>query len=310
MNEIKTKVSLSKCSDSENIKNAVFDAIKKSDFKPKKKINSVIIKPNLCYYWDSSTGETTDKKVVSAIIDYVREFCNSNANIRIAEADATAMKTRYVFEMLGYTNLAKEKNVELFNLCDDTYEEIEVKTKNGFLTIPIPQSMLNSDLVINVPKLKVPRRIPLTCAMKNLFGSIHDPIKAKYHRNLHEVIVGVNRVIKPDLTVVDGIIALGKYPFKLGLIIAGTNSYAIDYTAAKIIGYNDPHRIKYIRYAEKMGVGNLNFEIIGPDITDLKKQFPKVNNFFSTLIWDLQLKSVKIYTQITNDVVPPILGDI
>ena len=303
-----TIVSLVKCEE-ENIKEAVFKAIEKTNFKPKK-VNSVIIKPNLCYYWDASTGETTDRRVVSAIIDYVREFCNPNASIRIAEADATAMKTRHAFRMLGYTDLAVEKDVELFNLCDDDFEEIDIKIKGGSLKIPIPKSMINSDLIINVPKLKVPRRIPLTCAMKNLFGCIHDPIKAKYHPNLHEVIAGVNSAIKPDLTVVDGIVALGRHPIKLGLIIAGTDSLAVDFTAAKIIGCSNPRKIRYIRLGEKMGIGNLNVEIVGEDIDSIRKQFPKVNNFLFGLLWDLQLKGVKIYTTITGDVVPPVLGDL
>lgn len=306
--DIKTVVNLFKCNDGD-IRKAVFEAIKKTDFKPEK-VNTVIIKPNLCYYWDASTGETTDKRVVSAIIDYVREFCNPDAKIRIAEADATAMKTRYVFKMLGYNDLAAEKNVELYNLCDDDFEDIEIETRAGPLKIPLPKSMLYSDLIINVPKLKVPRRIPLTCAMKNLFGCIHNPVKARYHPYLHEVIAGVNCAIKPDLTIVDGIIALGRYPVKLDLIIAGTDSLAVDYAAAKIIGYNNPYKIKYLQLAKKMRSKNVNVDITGENINDIRKHFPKVNNLLFTLLWDLQLKGIKIYARITGDIVPPILGDL
>ena len=121
-------VSLSRCND-EDIKEAVFKAIELTDFRPKK-INSVVIKPNLCYYWDAVVGETTDPRVVSAIIDYVREFCNPDADIQIAEADASAMKTRHVFKMLRYTDLASDKEVKLLNLCDDEFREIDVKIKN------------------------------------------------------------------------------------------------------------------------------------------------------------------------------------
>lgn len=297
---MKTIISISKC-EKDNVRDAVFDAIGKTDFK-QKKIQSVIIKPNLCYYWDSSIGETTDKRVVAAIIDYIREFCNPNADIRKAEADATAMKTRHVFKMLGYDQLAIEKKVELFNLCDDEFEEIEIKIKNGSLRIPIPISMLNSDLIINEPKLKVPRRIQLTCAMKNLFGRIQIQIKAKYHPYLHEVIAGVNSAIKPDLIVVDAIIALGRYPIKLGVIMAGTDSLVVDITAAKIVGYNNPNRNKEVNI--------LNVEIVGDYINELKKHFKKVNNILFTLLWDLQLKGVKICTKVTGDVLPPILGDL
>ena len=36
-------------------------------------IETVVIKPNLSYYWDYTTGETTDPRVVSSIIDHIRK---------------------------------------------------------------------------------------------------------------------------------------------------------------------------------------------------------------------------------------------
>ena len=63
---------------------------------------SIIIKPNLCYYWDYTTGQTTDPRVVSSIIDLIREKSTVDVDICIAEADASAMKTKYAFKMLGY----------------------------------------------------------------------------------------------------------------------------------------------------------------------------------------------------------------
>ena len=43
----------------EGLRNVTFDAIDKSGFKLPKGINSAMLKVNLRYYWDSSTGETT-----------------------------------------------------------------------------------------------------------------------------------------------------------------------------------------------------------------------------------------------------------
>lgn len=304
---MKSIVSLSKCND-EDIKKAVFKAIELTDFRPKK-INSVIIKPNMCYYWDATVGETTDPRVVSAIIDYVREFCNPDADIQIAEADASAMKTRHVFKMLRYTDLAANKEVELLNLCDDDFREIDVKTKNESLIIKLPKSIFECDLFINVPKLKVHRTPVITCAMKNLFGCIHEPVKAKYHSNLDEVIVGINQEIKPDLIVVDGVVALGQYPIRLGLVMAGMDSLAVDFTAARIMGYS-PHSIKHLRLAEKKNIGNSDVRLVGEKIDNFKDTFPHVNNFILNATWDMQLRMIKIYTKITGDVVPPIMGDL
>ena len=93
------------------LKDSISDALNKIDFKPSGSIRTVVIKPNLMYYWDSSTGNTTDPKLVSAIIDYVREKFGEDVSIKVAEADASAMRTKYVFPVLGYDRLAAEKNV-------------------------------------------------------------------------------------------------------------------------------------------------------------------------------------------------------
>jgi uncharacterized protein (DUF362 family) len=309
MNLNMTLVSIQKCKNND-VKTAVYKAITESGFSLNKKINTVAIKLNLCYYWDSSTGETTDKRVVSAVIDYIREFYNPDAKIVLVEADATSMKTKYSFKILGYTDFAKEKNVELFNLSDDEYKIFSIPLKSTTLSLPIPLIMLNSDLVINIPKLKVPRRVPLTCAMKNLFGAIHNPIKAKYHPYLHEVIASVNGIIKPDLVVVDGLVALGSHPYKMDIILAGTNSVSVDWVAAKIVGYRNPRKIEYIRLAEKNGYGKTDIKIVGENIEELSNVFPKINIFWFNLKWKLQLKGIKIYTQLTGDIIPPVLGDL
>jgi uncharacterized protein (DUF362 family) len=302
-------VCIQKCKQND-VKSAVYNAIKGSGFTINKKIDSVAIKLNLCYYWDSSTGETTDKKVVSAVIDYVREFCNPDAKIMLVEADATSMKTKYSFKILGYDDFAKEKNVELFNLSDDKFQIFNINVNGVTLQLPIPLTMLNSDLIINIPKLKVPRRVPLTCAMKNLFGAIHNPIKAKYHPYLHEVIAAVNGIIKPDLIIVDGVVALGKYPYKMNTIIAGTDTLSVDWVAAKIVGCNNPRKIGYIKIAENKGFGKSNVKIVGENIDALKQIFPQINIFWFNLKWNLQLKGIKLYAKISGDIIPPILGDL
>ena len=159
----------------DDIKNSISRALSLIDFKPNWAVKSVVVKPNLCYYWAAETGYTTDPRVVASTIDYVRETCGENVNIKVVEADTTAMRTKYAFKVLGYEKLAKEKNVELFNLSEDKLIEETVKINKREITFKVPQILLNSDLFINVPKLKVMRATKITCAMKNLFGCIGTP---------------------------------------------------------------------------------------------------------------------------------------
>jgi uncharacterized protein (DUF362 family) len=296
--------------DEKSIKRAVYQAIEMSGFE----VNSpklVLIKPNLCYYWDYSTGETTDPKVVSSIIDYIRER-GGNAKIKIVESDASAMRTKHVFKMLGYEALAKEKSVELLNLSDDKIKKKEINVGKYKFILPLPQSIFDCDLFINVPKLKVGpyasgQALHLTCALKNMFGCIQDRKKVKFHPNINEVIVAVNKIIQPCLVVVDGIVALGKHPVKLGLIIAGTNNLAVDFIVAKVMGCN-PWKVKHIRLAAEEGLGSLeNLKIVGERIEIVRKFFPTRNRFKFKVTWTMQLWLLQLYAKLSGDVIPPIL---
>jgi len=291
------------------VRKFVSEALRLINFKPSGPVKSVIIKPNLCYYWDADTGYTTDPRVVAGIIDCVREMCGKDVNIKIVEADASAMRTKYAFPILGYEKLAKEKKVELFNLSGDVLIEKTVPVNNREIAFKVPQILLNSDLFINVPKLKVMRATKITCAMKNIFGCIGTPRKIVYHKFLDEAIVGINKILQPDLTVVDGLVVLGSHPIKLGLIMAGVDPFSVDWVASQIMGYK-PSSVKFLKIAIKEGLGNSsNVAIYGEKISEFARVFPKEKLIALGSLWSIQFWLLKIYRQIVGDVVPPILEE-
>jgi uncharacterized protein (DUF362 family) len=291
----------------EGIKNVTYEAIEKSGFKLPKKLNRAFIKVNLRYYWDFSTGETTDPRVISAIIDYIRDFYGSDVDIAIAEADASAMRTKYVFKMLGYERLAERKSVSLLNLCECEKVEKEIIVNHEKFNLPVPQPILDADLLINVPKLRTHRLVTISCSLKNLYGAIAVPRKVVYHPRLNEVIVAINKLIRPHLTVIDGIIALGKEPIKMGLVLASEDQLAVDFVAAKVMGY-DPNRIKHLTLASREGVGIVNdIKIIGEDIDKFVKLFPYENYFVFNLSWKVKLSLLNAYLKVTRDTKPPVL---
>ena len=175
-------------------------------------INNVVIKPNLCYYWNASTGETTDSRVVCAVIKYIRERIGNDVNITVAEADASAMRTKFAFSVLGYDELCQKNKVALKNLSEGNIISKTVQVGKTEVTLPFNELLLNADLVVNVPKLKTHNFIGVTCAMKNIFGSISKPRKYVYHSNIENVIVAANKIIKSDIVVVDGLVVRGSCP--------------------------------------------------------------------------------------------------
>jgi len=259
----------------DNFEKAIKKALQLIDYEFRKDAKKVVIKPNLCYYWDSSTGQTTDPKFVAAIIDAIRDVVY-NPEISIVESDASAMKCRYAFNFLGYKKLSKAYDVNLVNLSKDEYRVVEQISGGKSIKLRVPQTIENADIRINVPKIKYMNHpgIKITCALKNIYGCNPYPKKFKFHPFLSETIVALNKAMKFDLVLVDGNIVSGGHPRKLGLVMASTDCVAIDTAAAKIAGIN-PKSIKYLQLASKEGLGHTTFTHTGLGLKYFKERYPK-----------------------------------
>jgi uncharacterized protein (DUF362 family) len=272
-------------------------------------VKNVVIKPNLCYYWTASTGETTDSRVVCSVIKYIREKTVRNVNITVAEADASAMRTKFAFSVLGYDELCQRNNVELKNLSEGNIIEKTVRVGNTDVTLPFNEVLLKADLVINVPKLKTHNFIGVTCAMKNIFGAISKPRKYTYHDNIVNVIVAANKIIKSDIVIVDGLIVRGSCAKRLGLVMTSDNPLTNDFVAARLMSFN-PKKVPYLNLAAKEQLGETeNIRIItdGVKLSELSRNFPHYSHLKHSISWSLQLKLLKAYTSVSGDVLPPFL---
>lgn len=293
----------------EDIRHSVSEALELAEFKFPKSAESVVIKPNLAYYWDAATGYTTDSRVVAAIIDIVREECGEDVDIKVAEADASAMRTKYAFKVLGYEKLAKEKKVELFNLSKDALEEKRVQVNSREIMFKIPRLLLNSDLFINVPKLKTMRITKITCAMKNVFGCIGTPRKIAYHPFLNEAVVGVNKILHPHLVIVDGLVAAGRFPAKLNLVMASVDPFSIDWIASQIMGYR-PSSVKFLKITVKEKIVDPEgITTRGEDIAEFRRLFPKERFVSANSLWGIQFWLLKVYKRIVGDIIPPVFEE-
>lgn len=293
-----------------DIEENLLHAMNLAGFEPPSAVNSIALKLNLCYYWNASTGQTTDPKLAEALIDFLREKYGPDVEINLVEADASAMRTQYAFRLLGFEALAERKKVGLLNLSKDDTEERNAEVNGQNFTLKIPQILLNSDLFINLPKLKVMRATHFSCAMKNLFGAIAYPRKLVYHPALAETIVAVNTILKPHLNIVDGLVALGRFPIRLNLVMAGENSFSVDWIAGKIMGFN-PSRIKFLKLAIKEQLGKpQEIVLTGTEMEKFSKVFPRENNLYSKAKMKMQFVLLKTYQRIVGDIIPPSLEDV
>ena len=256
---------------------AISESLDLINYSFEKKIANVVIKPNLCYYWDWTTGQTTDPRFIGALIRLIRKSISPEVNISLVESDASAMKCKYAFKMLGYDKLAKAYQVGLVNLSEDTSTTEKITVGANSFDIMIPETLQKADLKINVSKIKYTMEpIKLTCILKNIYGCNPYPKKFKFHPQLGEMIVALNKAFKFNLCLIDGNIVSGIQPRKLGLVMASEDPLAIDVAAAKIAGIN-PKSVKYFELAKKEGLGHMSYVPKGLPINYFSSKYPRKN---------------------------------
>lgn len=268
-------VGLVECKDRNvnSIKEAILKALKLIDYSLPK-ARKIVIKPNMCYYWDWSTGQTTDPIVVAALIDLLREKISDDIKVSIIESDASAMKCRYAFKYLGYEKLAKEYDVNLVNLSETEAEKTLVKVRNEIFELLVPKIIKDADLRVNVPKMKYMGFTKISGALKNIYGCNPYPKKFQYHSKLNEVIVALNKVMSFNLHILDGLIAYGSKTLRLGLITASQDPVATDAVAATVMGVN-PNSVTHVKLAEKERLGKSSFIIKGATLDYFRKRYPR-----------------------------------
>jgi uncharacterized protein (DUF362 family) len=277
MQKAPSKVSLVK---GERAKEPVYDALDLIDYKSAiQGFNRVLIKVNFITDKTWETGATTDPLVVEAIIDKLKPL---GVAINVVESDATMTNADKAFEVTGMKDMCQRMSVEFINLRYEKEKvKVDIPNEEVLGSITVPKIVVES-AIISAAKLKTHSSTGVTLGMKNLFGLLPDKFKAKYHaRGISKVIVDINTVIKPVLTVIDGFIAMeGKGPVdgtrvKMDLIIASKDVVAADATGCRVMGI-DPHSLSHTRRAAEKGLGNIDdIEIVGEKLENVTRIFKR-----------------------------------
>lgn len=201
----------------------------------------VLIKPNLLTDRAPDAAVTTHPEVVRPLI---REFKKAGATVTVADSPANVTKIEQVWDKTGFSALCREEDIELVNLEKAGVQHVGVGTS----TLPIARPVLDADLIVNVPKVKTHVLTTLTGAVKNLYGTIPGFRKATMHKDRHmprdfaEVIAALYRILKPQLSVADGIVGMdgegpsNGTPYPMGLVLASTDAAAMDTTLCGLMG--------------------------------------------------------------------------
>jgi uncharacterized protein (DUF362 family) len=258
----------------------VYKALDLVDFKTAiSGYSRVLIKVNFITTMTWDTGATTDPIVVEAIINRLKEL---PIEVIVVESDASMTNADKAFEATGMNEMCNRLGVQYLNLRHEK-EKVKLPIPNGdaLKDVTVPKIVAES-AIISAAKMKTHMATKVTLGMKNMFGLLPDKMKFVYHaKGISKVIVDINSVLKPNLVVVDGFVAMeGKgptdgEPVKMDLIVAGRDAVATDATCARIMDI-DPHDVSHIRTAAQKGLGNIDeIEIVGAKLEDVRHPFKR-----------------------------------
>lgn len=300
---------INRCRTTSEIRRVVWEILRKnSDLFPKSKSSLILLKPNLNSDMCALTGNTTDLRILSAILAFLDD--KGYTNVIIGDGTSTG------FINVGINVISRLKidsMVEKFGFRTlDLNKAPSVKVKlDGRTEIRIARICFECDLFINLPKLKTHAEAGISICLKNLIGCVVGLDKQKLHYSLFENITRLNEVLHPDLCIVDGVIAMEGTgpsrgnPVKLGLIVSGRNPVFIDHICMKLMGF-DLAEVPYLKMLKhKKSVGDIQNAIDTISFDGLFRRFespkfslasivnaPKYRSFFVRLRYQRGLSNL------------------
>ncbi|MDD5080179.1 MAG: DUF362 domain-containing protein [Candidatus Omnitrophica bacterium] len=288
-----------------------------------KKGDRVFIKPNyitggLDGHDPVSAGEIAHPEVVASVAEecvkagasevVIGEWAERPVKINFGGRDGK--EGAQVKRLIDLLNKKYGNKIFLINLMEHTsyYRYFPSSSRLNFLVIP--DLVADADVVISIPALKTHHNpCPVSLGMKNFMGIMPSTIYGEpryklHHAGLHQVIVDINKAVKPDLVVISaafGMEGRGASLFlggkavdvrkKIGgaLVIAGRDPVATDATATRIISGDwgpvpaDPNLgvpwyVHHLRMAAEQGLGNLDssrIKIIGEKLDKVRMNWER-----------------------------------
>jgi uncharacterized protein (DUF362 family) len=229
-----------------------------------KKGQKVLIKPNIG--WDSSPEKAADTNPV--LIRRIIEHCFNAGAKEVVVFDNTCDNWQRCYSNSGIEKAVKDAGGKIApGNNESNYHPVTISKGKKLKDAKEHELVLESDVFINVPVLKVHGGAQLSISMKNLMGIVWD--RGYWHRNdLQQCIADFITYRKPTLNIVDAYRAMKKNGPRGGSIsdvsllkslIISEDIVAADAAAAKLIGF-EPRSVDHIRIAADMGLGRLDLE--------------------------------------------------
>ena len=223
---------------------------------PKAKI---LLKPNLNSNMNALTGNTTDLRLIAAVLLFLKQAGYENITIGEGTNSGFYRSGISVITRLRVDALARHYGVKCIDL--NYSQPVPIPFADG-VQAGIAKECAEADFLINMPKLKTHFEAGMTVCLKNLIGClVGQENKKKTHLALADNIVSITENCRPHLHIVDGLIAMEGLgptkgtPVRTDTVFIGTDPYFLDLLAARFASC-DIDTIGPLQAAQRRGLIN------------------------------------------------------
>jgi uncharacterized protein (DUF362 family) len=219
----------------------------------------VLIKPNLVDLPRENKPAVTNPAVIIAAAEALRR--RGAAKIIVADGPALQRDAWQIVDAVGLTQLLTADALEFVDLNLANVQAVPNSGRNlGLSQLFYPQPVLQADVIVSIPKMKVHHWAGVTLSMKSMIGTLPAkiygwPRNILHVRDFNNAIIDLNLTQPCDYAIVDGIVGMqgngpiGGTPVDVGAIIMGATPPAVDATATRIMGLN-PAAVAYLQRAD------------------------------------------------------------
>lgn len=125
----------------------------------------------------------------------------------------------------------------------------------------MPARLMDADVFVSLPKIKVNMYATVTLSVKNHIGLLLGPDRVRnHHYHLHKKIADLYRTRVPDFVIADAVVAgegqgpMHADPVPMNLLVGARNGLAADVVAATLMGFA-PAEVDHLRYLSDVGLG-------------------------------------------------------
>lgn len=230
---------------------------------------SVLLKPNLV---ESIPGKpvNTDPHLIGAAAE---AFLSLGAStVTVGEGPGHHRDTDLVVHETGLVDQLTHRRIPFVDLNRDELIKTKLRANySGLGQLWLPRTVLASDFIVSMPKVKTHHWTGVTLSMKNMFGIVPGarygwPKNVLHWAGIHESILDICATVRPHFVIADGIIAMeGDGPLNgtskvLNTILLADDPTAADAELARLLGVN-PGRVRFIQEAGRF-IGNINESVI------------------------------------------------